>query len=548
MVDEARTRSSAQRRRRAIPLLAVVAVLAVQHLGPAPAAAAVFSNPTPIDLPAPGPGNPAPTRAIPYPSSITVSGMSGTVTDVNLTLHGLDCSAQDPDFAYPEDLDIMLEGPTGANVVVLSDVGGDNLSPTPLQFTDITVTLDDEAANALPSDARLSSGTYRPLDDDSDPDEQLPVDTFPTPAPAPSDATALSVFDGTAPNGTWNLWVTDDWAGPNNCDILRGWSIDIETTGGGGPTTTSSTSTSLPPATTTSTTSAANQAPVAVDDTYTTAQGVTLTVPAPGVLANDSDPDGDPIIVGMSTNPSNGTLILGADGGFTYVPNQGFSGTDSFTYMAHDPSDAMSGWTTVTITVTPAATTTSTSSTTTSTSSTTTSTSSTTTSTPASTTTSTSSTTTSTPASTTTSTPASTTTSTPASTTTSTPAPGGPIQIDDLVLSDGNVARVTGTMTCEAGHRFRMRVDLTQGDTEARAIINGTCTGEPQRFRAIVQVMRGPGLQEGTASVRATAQVGDPDTRDIEDRFQTTEEVEIDIPGAMTAAMLSAIHNSMGNR
>jgi hypothetical protein len=78
------------------------------------------------------------------------------------------------------------------------------------------------------------------------------------------------------------------------------------------------------------------EAPIAVDDVYSTAFETSLTVPAPGVLANDSDPDGDALIAVQQTDPSNGTATLDADGSFTYTPNGGFSGPDSFTYVAND--------------------------------------------------------------------------------------------------------------------------------------------------------------------------------------------------------------------
>jgi hypothetical protein len=56
----------------------------------------------------------------------------------------------------------------------------------------------------------------------------------------------------------------------------------------------------------------------------------------PGVLANDEDPDGDSITAALSNDVSNGTLKLNADGTFRYMPNQGFSGVDQFTYQADD--------------------------------------------------------------------------------------------------------------------------------------------------------------------------------------------------------------------
>jgi hypothetical protein len=79
-----------------------------------------------------------------------------------------------------------------------------------------------------------------------------------------------------------------------------------------------------------------NIAPAAADDAYATAQGATLTVAAPGVLANDSDDDGDALTAVLDTGPSNGSLILNSDGSFTYTPTVGFMGTDIFTYYAND--------------------------------------------------------------------------------------------------------------------------------------------------------------------------------------------------------------------
>src|SRR5690606_34698308 len=97
--------------------------------------------------------------------------------------------------------------------------------------------------------------------------------------------------------------------------------------------------------------SAGNDAPVAVDDAYTTDEGVTLNVlPADGVRGAASGADGDTLTAVLNMGPSNGTLTLNPDGLFSYTANGGFFGTDSFTYYANDGTDN-SNIATVTITV-----------------------------------------------------------------------------------------------------------------------------------------------------------------------------------------------------
>ena len=79
-----------------------------------------------------------------------------------------------------------------------------------------------------------------------------------------------------------------------------------------------------------------NDVPVAVINSYTTAEATTLNVAAPGVLGNDTDIDGNPLTAVKVTDPSHGTLTLNANGSFVYTPAALFSGTDSFTYKAND--------------------------------------------------------------------------------------------------------------------------------------------------------------------------------------------------------------------
>lgn len=75
--------------------------------------------------------------------------------------------------------------------------------------------------------------------------------------------------------------------------------------------------------------------PVAAEDTYTTNPNSALVVPAPGLLANDSDASS----VILKSGPMNGTLVLHSDGAFTYTPSTNYVGSDSFTYSAKNQWD-----------------------------------------------------------------------------------------------------------------------------------------------------------------------------------------------------------------
>ncbi len=76
-------------------------------------------------------------------------------------------------------------------------------------------------------------------------------------------------------------------------------------------------------------------APEALDDYYTLTQGQTLTVPPPGILENDSDPDGNTLTAQLDDLPDHGTLTnFDGAGGFEYAPDGGFVGPDTFSYRA----------------------------------------------------------------------------------------------------------------------------------------------------------------------------------------------------------------------
>jgi hypothetical protein len=145
--------------------------------------------------------------ASPYPAAIEVSGFTnGVITDVNLILTDLTNG-------FVSDVGVLVSHDDGRRALVMSDVGDGII------VTDVDLTLDDEAAAPL-SKTAVSSGTFQPTDFNAGGPE-----TFPAPAPQPNGSVALSTFDGTDPNGTWQLWVKDS-AGGDPGDI-GGWALEI---------------------------------------------------------------------------------------------------------------------------------------------------------------------------------------------------------------------------------------------------------------------------------------------------------------------------------
>ncbi|HEY9402983.1 MAG TPA: proprotein convertase P-domain-containing protein [Pyrinomonadaceae bacterium] len=166
-----------------------------------------FSNPSGVNiLDTPRVGGVAP--AAPYPSTIAVAGLTGTVTKVTVTLNNYS-------HAFPNDVDMLLVGPGGRKVLLISDVGGT------LPVSNRTFTLDDAAEATIPTG--IADGTYRPSNSGTG-------DSFPAPAPPGphSDPQLLSVFNGQNPNGVWSLYVVDD-AG-TDAGSIGGWTLNITTT------------------------------------------------------------------------------------------------------------------------------------------------------------------------------------------------------------------------------------------------------------------------------------------------------------------------------
>src|SRR5262249_1508443 len=82
-----------------------------------------------------------------------------------------------------------------------------------------------------------------------------------------------------------------------------------------------------------------NQPPVSVPDAYAVDEDGTLSVSAPGVLANDSDPEGQPLTAQLVNGVAHGTLTFNSNGSFTYTPAANYHGADAFTYRASDGQD-----------------------------------------------------------------------------------------------------------------------------------------------------------------------------------------------------------------
>jgi subtilisin-like proprotein convertase family protein len=177
----------------------------IGQLPPVPVAQAAnrtFLNGAPISIP-------DSSKASPYPSSISVTGLPSTITKVTVTLNNLSHS-------YPDDLDILLVGPTGATTMLMSDAGGG------FGISSVKLTFDAASAVSPPNSTQIVAGTYRPGNFGAN-------DPFSAPAPSGPYGETLSVFNGTAPGGIWQLYIVDD----DNVDsgvLSGGWSLSIETT------------------------------------------------------------------------------------------------------------------------------------------------------------------------------------------------------------------------------------------------------------------------------------------------------------------------------
>jgi predicted outer membrane repeat protein len=169
-----------------------------------------FCNQGPITIP-----NTA-GAATPYPSNIFVTGL-GAIGSVTVSLNGINSG-------NIQQTDLLLVGPTGAQIVPFAHVG--DFTP----ISGVNITLDDAGSGLIPGGSPLTTGTYKPT--------SITGSTslvFPAPAPvitaanyAATDGTATlaSQFGGTAPNGTWALYAMDN-EGTAAASIGNGWCVNI---------------------------------------------------------------------------------------------------------------------------------------------------------------------------------------------------------------------------------------------------------------------------------------------------------------------------------
>ncbi|MCC6742226.1 MAG: HYR domain-containing protein [Acidobacteria bacterium] len=161
---------------------------------------------------------------------------------------------------FPDDLDILLVGPQGHSVLLMSDAGGgrdlDNLA---VEFT-------SEADGSLPDDERIEPGAYLATNH-----TELFGDEFPPPAPTPGYGESLDVFEGSDPNGTWRLFVVDNARGDRG-ELAAGWTLRLVL---------------------------ANRAPVASCQAVVVGADGGCTADA-SIDSGSTDPDGDEIVLSQS--------------------------------------------------------------------------------------------------------------------------------------------------------------------------------------------------------------------------------------------------------
>ncbi|MFM6670131.1 MAG: Calx-beta domain-containing protein, partial [Dolichospermum sp.] len=147
----------------------------------------------------------------PYPSTISVSGLSGNINNLKVTLNNVS-------HTWIGDVDLLLVGPTGAKSILMSDIG------EALSVSGVNLTFDTSATTLIDDSNVGTSGSYKPNDINGG-----DGDLFDSPAPVGPYNADLSVFNNTSGNGTWSLYAFDDFQFLDVGSIAGGWSLTIGT-------------------------------------------------------------------------------------------------------------------------------------------------------------------------------------------------------------------------------------------------------------------------------------------------------------------------------
>lgn len=164
-----------------------------------------FANRSPIVI-----SDTSPPVTTPYPASINITGVAGTISNVRVRLNEFI-------HTFPADLRILVVSPSGRSTLLMSNAGGS----TPIGTT---VVFDDNAAEQIETFNLVNGGSFRPTAIDR---SSLPP-TAPA-APAEGYSTSLSNFAGESANGNWQLYVADTFPLDGGF-IAGGWELDITST------------------------------------------------------------------------------------------------------------------------------------------------------------------------------------------------------------------------------------------------------------------------------------------------------------------------------
>lgn len=138
-----------------------------------------------------------------FPTLLDVSGVLGTIVDVNVFLTGVS-------HTFPDDINIGIVGPTDVAVYLWADAGGGG------DIQNLDITFDDAALSAMANGGQILSGSYQV--------SQFGWDNPNIPA---SFGSILADFNGLSANGLWSLYVLYNTGG--DVGSMQGWGLEIIT-------------------------------------------------------------------------------------------------------------------------------------------------------------------------------------------------------------------------------------------------------------------------------------------------------------------------------